>query len=164
MLPDDIQLQKLIEITKGDKEAAEERQEDLLHLGVAILAAFTYVPLNVSFKAQVQKIKVSRFLSKKLLEPSNLTFTKNWLVFLRHPTSCINVLKALYSLCMSNQNMCLYIAKQNAQISAIYDILSEKIELPPMVVNEIIEIAIHLMSTIIIQLFEMPITESSTTK
>ena len=30
-----------------------------------------------------------------------------------------------------------------------------------MVVNEIVEIAIHLMSTIIIQLFDMPITGSA---
>ena len=127
MLPDDTQLQKLLELTKGDREAAEERQEDLLHLGVAILAAFTFIPLNVPYKAQVQKIKVSKYLSSKLLEPFNLTFTENWLVFLRHPTSCINVLKALYSLCMANPSMCLYISKKNVLMTAIYDILSDKV-------------------------------------
>ena len=87
MLPDENQLKKLIEITKGDREIAEERQEDLLHLGVAILAAFTYVPLNVSPQSQIQKIRVSKVVSAKLLELNNLTFTENWLIFLRHPTS-----------------------------------------------------------------------------
>ena len=157
MLPDETQLQKLIELTKGDRDLAEERQEDLLHLGVAILAAFTYVPLNVTFKAQSLKYKVSKFLAEKLLETSNLTFTENWLVFLRHPTSCINVLKALYSTCMSSSSMCLFLSKSTAHMNALSDILSEKIELPVIVVNEIIEIAIHIVSTIIIQLYEMPV-------
>lgn len=157
MLPDETQLQKLIELTKGDRDLAEERQEDLLHLGVAILAAFTYVPLNVSSKAQALKYKVSKFLASKLLEPSNLTFTENWLVFLRHPTSCINVLKALYSTCMSSSSMCLFLSKSITHMTALYDILSDKIELPMIVVNEIVEIAIHIVSTIIIQLYEIPV-------
>jgi fused len=156
MLPDETQLQKLIELTKGDRDLAEERQEDLLHLGVAILAAFTYIPLNITIKAQALKFKVSKFLAAKLLEISNLTFTENWLVFLRHPTSCINVLKALYSTCMSSSNMCLFLSKSNTHMNALYDILSEKIDLPVIVVNEIVELTIHVICTIIIQLYEMP--------
>ena len=127
MLPDETQLQKLMELTKGDRDLAEERQEDLLHLGVAILAAFTYVPLNLSSAAQAQKYKVSKYLSSKLLEASNQTFTENWLIFLRHPTSCINVLKALYSMCMSNPAMCLFVSKRASHMSALYDILAEKV-------------------------------------
>lgn len=160
MLPDENQLKKLTELT-GDRALAEERQEDMLHLGVAILAAFTYVPLNVSQQAQSHKLKVSKYLSQKLLEASNITFTENWLIFLRHPTSSINVLKALYSLCMSNSSMCLYIAKSESHMSAICDILSEKIESIPVVLNEIIEIAINTLSTIIIQLFEIPMNGSN---
>lgn len=157
MLPDENQLRKLIELTKGDREIAEERQEDLLHLGVAILAAFTYVPLNVSLQAQAQKIRVSRLVGAKLLESNNLTFTENWLIFLRHPTSSVNVLKALYSLCMASPSMCLYLAKSEIHMNALCDILSEKIETIPAVLNEVIEIAINTISTIIIQLFEIPI-------
>lgn len=157
MLPDETQLQRLVEFTKGDRDLAEERQEDLLHLGVAILAAFTYIPLNVKSKAQSLKLKVSKFLAGKLLETSNLTFTENWLVFLRHPTSCINVVKALYSTCMSSSQICLYLSKSSFHMNALYDILSEKIELPIIIVNEIVEITIHVICTIIIQLFEMPI-------
>jgi hypothetical protein len=157
MLPDENQLKKLIDLTSGDRDIAEERQEDMLHLGVAILAAFTYVPLNVTNEAQAFKLKVSKFLSNKLLEVTNLTFTENWLIFLRHPTSSVNVLKALYSLCMSNSSVCLYLAKNENHMNALYDILSEKIELIPTVLNEVIEIAINIMSTIIIQLFELPV-------
>lgn len=58
MLPDEAQLQKLIEATKCDRTAAEERQEDILHLGVAILAAFTYLPLHVPEEAEEFKYKV----------------------------------------------------------------------------------------------------------
>ena len=160
MLPDEQQLHKLVELTGGDRAAAEERQEDVLHLGVAILAAFTYVPLGVTSRAQAQKHRISQFVASKLLDASNLTFTENWLVFLRHPTSCINVIKALYGLCMASPQMCLYLAKSEAHMNAIYDILSEQIVLPSMVVNEIVEIAIHTVSTIIIQLFELPVDGS----
>ena len=58
MIPDDLQLQKLIELTKGDRTLAEERQEDILHLGVAILAAFTYLPIHIPEEAEEFKFKV----------------------------------------------------------------------------------------------------------
>ncbi len=58
MLPDDNQVKKMIEFTKCDRAVAEERQEDILHLGVAILAAFTYVPIHVPDKAEVFKYRV----------------------------------------------------------------------------------------------------------
>ena len=127
MLPDETQLQKLIELTKGDRNEAEERQEDLLHLGVAILAALTYVPLNVSPKSQIQKYKMSKFISKKIIDPSNIVFIENWLLFLRHPTSCINVLKALYCLCLANPNICLYLSRNPHHMNSLYDIIFEKV-------------------------------------
>lgn len=161
MIPDENQLSKLTELFKGERELAEERQEDLLHLGVAILAAFTYIPLNISVKAEVEKYKLSKYLADLLLGPSNMTFSENWLVFLRHPSSCINVIKALYSLCMSSPHICLFIAKRADHMNAIYDIIGEKIELPAMIVNEVIEIAIQTINTIIIQLYDMPIAASA---
>lgn len=58
MLPDDVQLQKLTELMDNDRLMAEERQEDILHLGVAILAAFTYLPLHVPTESEALKSKV----------------------------------------------------------------------------------------------------------
>lgn len=161
MLPDENQLKKLTELTNGDHEVAEERQEDILHLGVAVLAAFTYVPLNVSHKAQIHKMSVSKHISEKLLEALNSAFTENWLLFLRHPNSSINVLKALYSMCMANPNICMYLAKNDLHINALCDILSEKTETIPAVLNETIEVAINTMSTIIIQLHDLPMNGSN---
>jgi len=135
MIPEEGQLLKLIELTKGDRILAEERQEDLLHLGVAILAAFTFVPLNCSSRSAVQKYKVSRYLAAKLLDNANIRFTENWLIFLKHPTSCINVLKAVYSLSMASQPMCLYIAKNQIAMNAIYDILSDKVKYLLFIIN-----------------------------
>jgi fused-like protein len=161
MIPDENQLSKLTELFKGERELAEERQEDLLHLGVAILAAFTYIPLNITVKAEVEKYKLSKYLANMLIIPTNMNFTENWLIFLRHPSSCINVIKALYSLCITSPNFCLFIAKRADHMNAIYDIIGEKIELPAMIVNEVIEIAIQTINTIIIQLYDMPITASA---
>lgn len=70
---------------------------------------------------------MSLFLSKKLLDNSNVTFTNNWLVFLRHPTSCANVMKALYSICAVSVDMCMFLSKHVAHLEAIYDIISEKV-------------------------------------
>ncbi len=142
----------MIDLTKCDRIVAEERQEDILHLGVAILAAFTFVPIHVPDKAEIFKyrvrpghysysrlfaliprfylnLKMSSFLAKKLLENSNSTFTENWLVFLRHPTSCNNVLKALYSFCVANVDMCMLISKNPCHMNALYDILAGKVNI-----------------------------------
>ena len=129
MIPEEAQLLKLIELTKGDRGLAEERQEDLLHLGVAILAAFTFVPLNCSPRSAAQKYKVSKYLATKLLDHANMRFTENWLTFLKHTTSCINVLKAVYSLCLASQPFCLNLAKNQIAMNAIYDILSDKVNI-----------------------------------
>lgn len=161
MSQDESQLKKLIEFANGDTNLAQELQEDFVHLGIAILAALTYVPLNVTNKTQIQKLKVSKYISGKLIEPYNLSFTENWLVFLRHPSSCINVLKALYSLCTASPQMCLFASKRSSLMNSLFDILSEKIELPEMVINEIIEMAIHTVSVLVIQLYDMPLSSSS---
>lgn len=127
MLPDDLQMKTLLELTQGDRKLADEMQEDFLHLGVAILAAFTFVPLNVSERIQAQKSRVSKYVSAKLLQPVNMGFTHNWLVFLRHPTSSINVLKALYSFCQSSSSMCAFIAKSESHFNALCEIFGEKV-------------------------------------
>lgn len=129
MQPDDLQMKSLLELTQGDRKLADDLQEDFLHLGVAILAAFTFVPLNVGERIQVQKSRVSKHVAAKLLHPSNLNFTHNWLVFLRHPSSSINVLKALYSLCLVSPNMCSFVAKSETHFNALAEIFTEKVRL-----------------------------------
>ena len=124
---DNDELKNLIVQTNGDKDLAEEIQEDFFHLGIAMLAAFTFVPINVSKKTQTQKEKISKIIANKLLEQCNLTFAENWLKFLKHPTSCINVLKALYHLCMSSVKICLFVSKNKATVNTLIDILSENV-------------------------------------
>jgi hypothetical protein len=127
MIRDDFQLKKLIEMNNDDVNTAEERHQEIVHLGFAVLAAFTFVPLNLSAKSSSQKYEISKYLSEKLLDPSNRQFIESWLSFLKHPTSCINVLKAVYSLCLASPSVCLYLAKSSVQMNAIYEILAEKV-------------------------------------
>jgi hypothetical protein len=61
-----------------------------------------------------------------LLEGANINFTDNWLVFLRHPTSCNNVIKALYSLCMASVDICAFVSKNPSHMEAIYNIMAGK--------------------------------------
>lgn len=109
--------------------ATEEGQEgeDYAHLGTALLAAFNYVPVGAPKKLKAQKQSVSRNLSAKLLEPGNAAFIDNWLALLRHPTSCINVLKAMYPMCMSSPAMCAFIARREQDMTNLFDLLSEKV-------------------------------------
>lgn len=127
MLPDDVQMKSLLQVTGGDRKLADEMQEDFLHLGVAILAAFTFVPMNVSDKVPTLKSRVSRLVAGKILQPANASFTHNWLVLLRHPLSSINVLKALYSLCMASPAMCAFVAKSENHFGALCEIFCEKV-------------------------------------
>lgn len=163
MHQDDADLKKLIDFS-GNRSAAQEIQEDFFHLGVAILAAFTYVPLNVSNKTQIQKLKVSKFIANKLMDLLNSNFTEKWLSFLRHPGSCINVLKAIYSLCIASPKMCIFITKNSSAMNSLFDVLSEKINFPEMIVNEIIEMAIHTFTVFIFQLNDMQLSDSLSPK
>ncbi|RNA34061.1 Serine threonine- kinase 36 [Brachionus plicatilis] len=163
MQQDEAELKKLIDFT-GNRNAAQDIQEDFFHLGVAILAAFTYVPLNVSNKTQIQKLKVSKFLANKIMDLLNSSFAEKWLGFLRHPGSCINVLKAVYSLCMASPKMCIFISKNSTAINSLFDILSEKIQFPEMIVNEIIEMAVHTFTVLVIQLYDMQLSDSLSPK
>lgn len=160
---DEQELQKLIDFA-GNRNAAQEIQEDFFHLAIAILAAFTYVPLNVSNKTQIQKLKVSKFLANKLMDMLNTSFTEKWLSFLKHPGSCINVLKAVYSLCMASPKMCVFLTKNNTVMNYLFDVLSEKIQFPEMIVNEIIEMAIHTFVVLIIQLYDSQMSDSLSPK
>jgi hypothetical protein len=118
----------LIEMANGDENLANEIREDFIHLGIAIMAAFTYIPVNCAQKTQAQKLSVCKYVSAKLLDAKNMKFTETWLSFgMRHPTSCINVLKALYALCLSSSEMCLLLSKRSDELSALYDILSDKV-------------------------------------
>ncbi len=159
--PSPAQLAQLTTLADNDPAAAQERQEDLLHLGVALLAALTFVPLGVSQAAQASKVTVSTRLAQKLLEPAHSSFTEAWLAYLRHPTSSVNVLKSLYSLCMASPHMCLYVSRNLSHLSSLCDIVTDKCQSLPVVVNEIVEMGVHTMSTIIIQLFDMPIDASA---
>jgi hypothetical protein len=102
-----------------------ERRDDLLHLGVALLAAFTYVPLSLGLKSLAQKFQTSMRISTRLV--ANVSFMRLWLAYLAHPSSCINVLKALYSMCMCSREVCLCIAANKEAVNALCDILSEKV-------------------------------------
>lgn len=132
-----------------------------MHLGVALLAAFTFVPLGVTLEAQAHKVRVSRHLAGRLLQPHHSSFTVDWLTFLRHPTSAVNVLKSLYSMCMASGDMCLHVSRDLAHLSALCDLATDKTEAPSNVANESVELAVHTLSTVIIQLFDMPIRNSS---
>ncbi len=159
--PTPTQLAQLTALTNNDPATAQERQEDLVHLGIALLAALTFVPLGVSQLAQDSKVSISNRLAQRLLEPAQSSFTEAWLGYLRHPTSSVNVLKSLYSLCMASPFMCLHISRNLTHLTSLFDIITDKCQSLPVVVNEIVEMGIHTMSTIIIQLLDMPIDASS---
>jgi hypothetical protein len=67
----------------------------------------------------------------------------------------------MYSLCSASTQMCLFVSKKSSVMSSLLDILSEKFQLPEMAINEIIEMAIHTVTVLIIQLYDMPLSNSS---
>jgi hypothetical protein len=117
-----------IEPTKeGSMADEDEAEQDFFHLCVAVLAALTYVPCYLSKKSYAQKCSVARVVCEKLLENTYSTFTEKWFLYLRHPTSCINSIKTVYSLCMASARMCEFIASQSGLMELLLDILSGKV-------------------------------------
>lgn len=74
------------------EEEASNRLFDTVDLAVACLAALTYVPLDVTNQATLLgKAKVAEALGSILCKMK--AAAEDYLLFLRHPTTCVNVLK-----------------------------------------------------------------------
>ena len=66
--------------------------------------------------------------------------------------------QVLYACCQVSTTFCSYISNQPQHMESLLGILMGKIELADMEVNSVIEMLIHVLSTIVIQLQTMPPT------
>ncbi|XP_064613402.1 LOW QUALITY PROTEIN: serine/threonine-protein kinase 36-like [Liolophura sinensis] len=152
---DTTQLKKMIELFEGDVEQAEQRQAGVTHQLIGALAALTYLPLNPESGLNGKR-KVAKYLGDEMALSTNDAITDAFLMCLRFPSSCGNSLKIVYSCCQMSSTLCAYIADHDKHTETLLDILLGKVMVSDMEVNSVIEITLHILSTLVIQLQRIP--------
>jgi len=72
------------------------------------------------------------------------------------------LLQVIYACCQVSTTFCSYISNQQQHMESLLGVLMGKVELADMEVNSVIEMLIHVLSTIVIQLQTMPPTYAYT--
>ncbi|KAF6036508.1 STK36 [Bugula neritina] len=147
---------KSFQAEKGvTEEEASNRLFDTVDLAVACIAALTYLPLDVKNPATISgKSKVAEALGTIISKKRELS--ADYLLFLRHPTTCVNVLKALYMTTQNSLSFCEYFGNEEDHIQSLFTILTGAVEVEDMDLNTCIELAVHILSILVIQLQQVP--------
>ncbi|XP_052801977.1 serine/threonine-protein kinase 36-like isoform X1 [Mya arenaria] len=168
-LPDVAVLQKLTELAEGNEDLAVERHESLTQLALSCLSTMLNIPLEMDAGAngrrkqpQDYEFRIAHYLGDKMASKGNEKLTDDFLLLLRHPPQCSNMLKVVYACCQVSTTFCSYISNQQQHMESLLGVLMGKVELADMEVNSVIEMLIHILSTIVIQLQTMPPTLTDT--
>ncbi|XP_067934928.1 serine/threonine-protein kinase 36-like [Watersipora subatra] len=147
---------KSFQAEKGvTEEEASNRLFDTVDLAVACIAALTYLPLDVKNPATVKgKSKVAEVLGTIICKKKSLA--EDYLLFLRHPTTCVNILKALYNTAQNCVPFCEFFGKEETHVQSLFTILTGAVEVEDMDLNTCIELAVHITSVLVIQLQQVP--------
>ncbi|VDI30045.1 fused, partial [Mytilus galloprovincialis] len=158
---EEARLKKLIEwdileeLTDGNEDMAGERMDMLISLGVTTVAAMVNLPLTADDAVDGRR-KIGHYLGDKMACKGNEKQTDEFFMLLRHPLFCTNVLKIMYACCQVSTTLCSYISNQVQHMDSLMGILMGKVEIQDMEVNSVIEMILHIYSTIVIQLQTMP--------
>ncbi|KAL4223174.1 Serine/threonine-protein kinase 36 [Mactra antiquata] len=156
-LPDTAVLLKLTELAEGNEELAVDRHENLTQLSLTCLATMLNIPLEMNVGADGRR-KIAHYLGDKMASKGGEKLTDDFLILLRHPPQCSNMLKVIYACCQVSTTFCSYISNQQQHMESLLGVLMGKVELADMEVNSVIEMLIHVLSTIVIQLQTLPPT------
>ncbi|XP_053375553.1 serine/threonine-protein kinase 36-like isoform X2 [Mercenaria mercenaria] len=156
-LPDTTVLHKLTELAEGNEELAVDRHENLTQLSLSCLATMLNIPLEMDTGADGRR-KIAHYLGDKMASKGNEKLTDDFLILIRHPPQCTNMLKVIYACCQVSTTFCSYISNQQQHMESLLGVLMGKVELADMEVNSVIEMLIHVLSTIVIQLQTLPPT------
>ncbi|XP_052245877.1 serine/threonine-protein kinase 36-like isoform X2 [Dreissena polymorpha] len=164
-LPDTAILYKLTELAEGNEELAVDRHENMTHLSLSCLATMLNIPLEMDNGANGRRkrrheygLRIAHYLGDKMASKGHEKLTDDFLIILRHPPQCSNMLKVVYACCQVSTTFCSYISNQQQHMESLLGVLMGKVELADMEVNTVIEMLIHILSTIVIQLQTLPPT------
>ncbi|KAL5015967.1 hypothetical protein ScPMuIL_005556 [Solemya velum] len=152
---DPMVLKKLEELAEGNSEAASERHDTLVQLCVTAMSAL--INISVGQDAAVEgRRKIASYLGDKLATKGCEQITDEFLDLLRQPEDCSTSLKVVYACCQVSTSFCAYVSNQVKHMESLLGILMGKVEVADMEVNSVIEMVLHTLSTIVIQLQTLP--------
>ncbi|XP_021342400.1 serine/threonine-protein kinase 36-like isoform X3 [Mizuhopecten yessoensis] len=155
--PDAQILKKLTgsKLADGNGEAAAERMDTLIQIAVTTLSVMVTLPLTPDEGADGRR-KVAHYLGDKLASKGTEQLTDEFLMLSRHPAHCTNVLKVIYACSQVSSVFCSYISNQLNHMDSLMGVLMGKVEVQDMEINSVIEMILHVFSTIVIQLQTLP--------
>lgn len=146
-----------VAVAASEDEAAEQLFETI-DITVAVLAALTYLPLEVGDGESLirGKREVAAALGVEMLKPDVTPQTDEYLLLLRDPHTCVNVLKAMYNVSQMSPEFCLFAASRDVHMESLLGILQGGVEVDDMDVNTVIELAIHIIVVLLMHSAKVP--------
>ncbi|KAK3576136.1 hypothetical protein CHS0354_043102 [Potamilus streckersoni] len=152
---DPTMLKQQLDKTEGNEDAAIDRLDNMLHLCLTTLGVMVNIPLEAAAMFDGRR-KIAHYMGEKMATKGCEQVTDEFLLLIRHPAHCNNVLKVLYSCCQVSTTFCAYISNQAKHMESLLGILMGQVEITDMEINSVIEMVIHVLSSIVIQLQTMP--------
>ncbi|XP_013385413.1 serine/threonine-protein kinase 36 [Lingula anatina] len=149
------ELKKLETVTQGDKAIACQRMGDMVLFAISSLAALTHIPLEVQ-DGLLAKRKIAYIVGERLCDKKMEPATEEFLRMVRHPQACSMVLKTIYSACQMSPSLCAYLANSKTHMESFFGILQGMVEVEDAELNSTLEMTLHTLSVIVIQLQDVP--------
>ncbi|XP_059141268.1 serine/threonine-protein kinase 36-like [Physella acuta] len=147
-------LNRLTELAEGNVQMAAERMEQIILQAISCLASLTFVSQDAVVNKDGKK-RVAEYLAEKISKNSN-DIGHEFLLLMRHPLHCSNVLRVVYSCCQASAEFCHFLDKNSEHVDSLIGIIMGKVEMADMEVNTVIEMVIYTLSVIVIQIQVMP--------
>lgn len=131
-------------------------EESEVILCLSCLSAMVHLSLVASPTDQ-SKSELALELAELMVSEENQEITDHFFQMITSSEACSNVLSVLYSCYQVSPALCTYTASRDSSLRSLISVLVEEVKVPDMHVNMVIEITIHVLSTIVIQLEELPV-------
>ncbi|KAH9525670.1 Serine/threonine-protein kinase 36 [Bulinus truncatus] len=119
-------LKQLTDAADGNIQVASERMEQLIHQAVASLVSVVYVTQELDAKKTGKK-KVADYLADKIIRDSD-NIGHEFLLLLRHPLHCCDILKIVYSCVQASPELCQLMDKHPEHVESLLSIIIGKMD------------------------------------
>ncbi|XP_064647326.1 serine/threonine-protein kinase 36-like isoform X2 [Lineus longissimus] len=154
---DSVVLKKLEDIAGSNRDAAVHRQLEMNALACAGLAALAHLPHETDTGLEGKR-KVAHYIGEALCDKKMVDVRDDFLCMITREDTCNNVLKVVYVGCQQSSNFCKFFATNTDHMDSLIHILQGKVPVADMELNSVLELVIHILSTLVVQLQDIPST------
>lgn len=132
-----------------------ENENEIL-LCLSCLSAMVHLSL-IALASDQSKRKLALELAELMMLERNQEITDHFYQMINSMQTCCNVLRILYSCYQVSPALCAHTAAKDNFVRSLLSVLLGEVDVPDMEMSTVIEITIHILSTIVIQLEQLPI-------